>query len=302
MKISVAIASFNEGPDLEATLAMLLAGKDKPDEIVIVDDSSIVPVAPRARKISKDIRVITNQIQAGAGPAKQAAVEACDGDLVVVMDAHLRPPWDWIELWRRDIDAKGDGVYCPACLGFESESGFFGVGGEIVEAPHDHQAHWKALWKVHEARPNRTPLKVAAPIGGCYAFTRRALTELGGYCPLLIGYGFEEEWIGLRAFLAGIDVWACPAVRIPHNFQRKNPRTPKVQGPDRHFAMEYNSHVAGSTLFDSSTYSRIAKTKPISSECRELLVANSDLIGGFRQFIQRRRVVSDADFQTLCLP
>lgn len=299
MNVSVAIAAFNEGPDLEATLSLLLAGKQAPDEIIVVDDSSQEPIEDRVRRVSSSIRVITNETQQGAGPSKHAAVEACTGDLVVVMDAHLRPPWDWIELFRRDIDRLGDCVYCPASLGFESESGFFGVGGDITDAPDGHQAHFKAVWKVHQTKPGRDPIQVEAPIGGCYAFTRPALEKIGGYCPLLIGYGYEEEWIGLRAFMLGVPVWACPAVRMPHRYHRKNSRTPRKAGSKTPAPMEFNSHATSAAMFDRATYSKLTARKPPSPECRTFLLQRSEQIGGFRQFLQSRRVASDADFALL---
>ena len=69
MTISIAIATLNEGPDLEATIALLAASHRPVKEIVVVDDNSQDAVDPRLARWSGLCSVHTNRTHAGPGPS-----------------------------------------------------------------------------------------------------------------------------------------------------------------------------------------------------------------------------------------
>ena len=73
--VSLVIASFDEGPDLEATVALARASDPAPAEIIVVDDWSSEPVDARLSGW-KDVRVVRPPERLGAGPAKAYGAHA----------------------------------------------------------------------------------------------------------------------------------------------------------------------------------------------------------------------------------
>jgi glycosyltransferase involved in cell wall biosynthesis len=293
MTISIAIATLNEGPDLEATIALLAASHRPVKEIVVVDDNSQDAVEPRLARWSGLCSVHTNRTHAGPGPSKHRAASMCSGDWIVVMDSHMRPPYDWINLWEKDFDLHPHAVFSPLSLAFQTRDGFRGIGGSFNSSP---EKFWRAVWFVHDKKPGLESIAVPTVIGGCYAMRRDTMSFLGGYCPLLIGYGLEEEWIGLRAFLLGIECRVSPSVPMPHHYSRDLDMTPKNPSRVPSFRNEYNRHVMAACLFTEETYSAYVRSMGLSEPCRARLAEHADEIGRVRDYLQSRRVRSDADF------
>lgn len=212
MKVSVAIAAQNEGPDLEVTVATMLGGRTPADEVVIVDDNSLEPIAPRFVGQPK-VSVVRNNHRMGSGPSKHLAASRCGGDIVVVSDAHMRVGYDWLNLLLRDHHENPCAVLCPANRGFEHDGMFHGAGAKFVL---EHEGFWKPSW----LSPKPVPVAYTVPciIGGLYVFPRMILDEIGGYAPGLVGYGCEEEWVSLRAWAAGFECRVSPRCIALHHY------------------------------------------------------------------------------------
>lgn len=251
-RVALAIAARDEGPDLEVTVATACAWQTPPDLIAVVVDgdknaggiqNSLRAICQRA---GVELIVDVNDKPRGSGPSKHAAVERClafgPPDIVVVSDSHMRFPWDFSETLAASHYAHPTAVLWPVSRGFD-RGGFRGRNTKATFTG----VYWKAEWDgavgEDEACP-RTPF----PMGGCYAVPAAVLPRLGGYAPCLLGYGYEEEWLGMRAWLFGAEVRCMRDAEVQHQYRRKTV-------PPRSVALEWwNRAVALRLLLGQDQY------------------------------------------------
>lgn len=291
LTVSVAIAVLNEGPDLEAMLAMILAGKVKPDEIVIVDDASIEPVAPRVARLP-GVRVIRNRRRMGSGPAKHHAALMCTGDIVIVLDSHMRLPWDWLELWLADHAERPGSILTAVSRGFESHHPFYGMGADLVLE----DGFWKPKW----AEPRRdatSPYRVPCVIGGAYLIPRHILKRIGGYAPGLRGYGIEEEYLSIRAYMVGADCAVSPRVICQHNYNHGLSRKTADSNGEQSWEMPFNRLVASWVCFPGVKYPASDAPKDIKRRFEAAIQPN---LSSARTVLAANTVRNNADLARLC--
>lgn len=295
MKISVAIAALNEGAQLAATVADLLANIRPPDEIVVVDDNSfIVQSVPR----EWPVRLVRTDTPVGSGPAKHMAAGLCTGDLVIVMDAHMRVPVDFVGIIADEHRRSPWAVLCPRSHGMESLSTHDGMGGHFTTE----SGFWKVSWAQHRPAEFHS-YAVPAVIGGCYCIPRCVLSRIGGYAPGFAGYGLEEEYLSLRAWIAGGECRVVPRTGTRHYFMRPLDRRTAVR-VDRPWAMHYNRHVAAMVCFDDGVYESVYKPR-LDAAGRHaaldaLLAEKSSEIAAVRADFKKNRRLSDALLPRWC--
>jgi glycosyltransferase involved in cell wall biosynthesis len=302
MRISCAIAALNEGPDLEATVALLLAGTRPPDEIVVVDDCSAGPVRNLRRIFGSTVRTIRNKTRTGSGPAKHRAAEECTGDLVIVMDAHLRPPSDALELLVREHEWTPKAVLSPLSTGVECRRGGFLGHGAVLKLAEE--GFWKPEW-APKWKEDLDSYRMSCVLGGCYAIPRKLLSAVGGYAPGLRGYGIEEEYLSLRAWLCGFECRVCPRVIMPHRYKRNVDRTSGDGQPQTLWAMAFNRHTAALVCFGDALYRthykpRIEAASYGTEGLEEELKKPNPGAAATRERIQRARVMNDDDLAACC--
>lgn len=248
LKVSAAIAALNEGPDLEVTVSMLLGGRRPVDEVIVVDDCSLEPIAPRLASW-KAVRVIRNDRRLGSGPSKHLAAERCNGDAVVVCDSHMRVGYDWLDILLRDHAANPSAVLCPANRGFEYDGAFYGAGAKFVL---EEEGFWKPSW----LSPRKTADAYTVPciIGGLYFLPRHILDTIGGYSPGLAGYGCEEEWVSLRVLAAGFECRVSPKCIALHHYGHSCDRRSACGSDERPWEMARNRIFIRDKCFHGSKY------------------------------------------------
>lgn len=254
--IALCVAVLNEGPDLEATIATAIAAKDPPNEIVVVDDGSKQPVAPRLapwmRLPGVRVQVVTHSRRQGSGPSKHEAMRLATSDIVCVADSHMRFPWDWTSRVIAAVRLYPYSVFSSVSIGFEPDSTFCGTGCFFDFNPK--HGFWTARWgSVEDIAYPRIP----CVHGGFYAVTRGLLKHLGGYTPAYKGWGVEEEYLSLRAYLLGFDCRLIHDLRVAHNYQRKPDRQDCAMRPESTLDPLHNRHVAARVCFGEDVYAEI---------------------------------------------
>ena len=91
--ISLVIPTYNEERYLPATLSSIRRLRRQPDEIIIVDSSSVDATARIARRFGARIISVAER---GIGLARQIGLEAARGDIVVYTDADTLVPPLWL--------------------------------------------------------------------------------------------------------------------------------------------------------------------------------------------------------------
>jgi GT2 family glycosyltransferase len=296
MNVSVAIACLNEGPDLEATIALLAAGKTVPSEVVVFDDGSLVPVAPRLSHWFPWVKVLRSEVRTGSGPAKHAAASVCTGDAVVVMDAHMRPPWDWLDYMVEESALHPSAILCARSTGFESWTGFDGQGADLTMGD---AGFWDPKWAAPStARGGRA---VPCVYGGLYFIPRTILEAVGGYAPCYTGWGCEEEYLSLRAWITGHKCMLVPRVVVPHQYTRSIDRRDASGGSEVRWEIHHNRHVAAVVCFGEQVYSqKYARRIPLPGPCASALMKNETKIKAAMDHIALNRTVQDEELAALC--
>jgi glycosyltransferase involved in cell wall biosynthesis len=96
---SFVIPAYNEADDIITTLECALAQRLRPLEIIVVDDGSTDGTLAKLQKLRDDglIVVIEHGQNTGAAAARNAAIAAATGDVLVFVDADNWPPVDFLE-------------------------------------------------------------------------------------------------------------------------------------------------------------------------------------------------------------
>ncbi len=96
---SFVIPAYNEADDIITTLECALAQRLRPHEIIIVDDGSTDGTLEKLQTLRRDglIVVIEHGQNRGAAAARNTAVAAATGDVLVFVDADNWPPVDFLE-------------------------------------------------------------------------------------------------------------------------------------------------------------------------------------------------------------
>lgn len=291
MTTSVIIVTHNEGPDLEVTVAMAVAATPAPDEIIVIDDLSDTPVAPRLLKFPS-VRVHRTTQQIGAGPAKRLGGELASGDLLLILDSHMRMPCEWVGRFIAASEAHPRAIWCCQCRGFDADSKFRGAGATFSRNTKDlvlHR-HWMAPGKGLDCCP--------CLLGACYAIPRSIWLSLGGLNPNLHGWGYGEQDLSIRAWLMGYEVRCISDLIVQHRFKRG------LRGNFMNtWHNAYNAMVTAATVFEDGVFESIYEPHLRQVQaCRavDYFDAHRDGILEFRKAFQAVRVVADADLERLC--
>lgn len=206
MKISVIVATRNEGAELRRTVENLRDTLPARSEIVIVDDASTDGSTAGFRRVIKAPGI-------GVARARNLGAAKSKGDLLVFADGHIRLDKLW---WQPLAEVLDDGrvaavapgvTHLPAtpCCGF----------GLQLTGP-DLDAYWLR-------RKGNTPF--AAPIlPGCCLMMRRVVFEAtGGWDGGLLHRGGVDNEMSLRLWLLGYDLLIAPQVVVRHRFRETSP-------------------------------------------------------------------------------
>lgn len=107
---SVVIATLNEASDIAATLDAVLSQRQPALEVIVVDGGSTDGTRDIVRSYAArgPVRLLDQGERTGVGVARNVGLRAASGDVVVILNADVRPPLDFIErlasLYREGYD------------------------------------------------------------------------------------------------------------------------------------------------------------------------------------------------------
>lgn len=212
MKITAVVASRNEGPLLQQTVASLAATLRPTDEILVVDDGSTdestcfdLPASPVTR--------LFRTPGLGATKARNLGASLASGDCLVFCDAHILAPKGWWDPLVTLLDRKEVGAVAPAIADI-SDARRLGCGMRF--AGPDLEIAWFR-------RKTREPHEAPALPGACLAMRASTFAETGGFDEGLIRWGSEDMEISIRLWLLGYELWVAPAVAVEHHFRTRHP-------------------------------------------------------------------------------
>lgn len=228
-KISIAIATRNEGDYVEKTIESLFAHTFYPNfELLLFDDASsddscgFLQKSPYLER--PEIQFHPQESQQGYLELRNKAADLATGDHLMFLDAHsaFTDYWLWnlfTELETRDYRA----IVGPAVTNLDVDS--------WSPAPHacygwhidrDLQKIWPGGW--HEIGPAG---RVPCLTGHQTLVPKAVYEETGGLLPFFQGHGGEDIEFSLRAARYGYDCVVVPTSLIAHLFKQSfmNPVT-----------------------------------------------------------------------------
>lgn len=291
-RVSFVIASRNENPDtIDATVQGILATTYYGNwrEVIVVDDCS----DQRYSYQHPNVVVLRNPEPLGACRSRRRGCAAAAGDVLVSLDAHMSFAPGWLEEMLKYVDTGA--LLTPPWMNYRQSSVYhwgcrFGWQGH-----RDNKVSQIAGLQyigLYEPAIMKPILDVPMVIGACYVMRKDAYEAIGGWNPLYSIYGSEEQDISARSWLLGNGVKCVTGARVGH-LDRDTTNITPFEIQRKHF--EHNQAVMIKSLFEPET-TRILEDfiEPMSLEVKESL-AKVD-IEGWRDLIQRRRRMSDAEF------
>jgi len=209
--VSVVIITRNEGAELQATVANVLATIPRNRrEVIVVDDSSTDDSTLFLRELP-EVRLL-HSAGLGVARARNFGASQATGDVILFADAHVRAPAGWYEplldaLRDEDVGAAAPGIYSiqePQRRGF----------GLDVTGPKLHTG-----WRQNPGRPQPVPV-----LPGCFLAMRRdAYLRSGGYDADMRQLGGNDAELSCRLWLLGYRLLVVPEVEVGHLFRTAAP-------------------------------------------------------------------------------
>ena len=285
--ISIIIATRDESPPvLEATIDGLLettAGYDR--RIVVVDDGSLVPVTLEKPKVL----VIRNPLPIGVQQSRRYAASHVDGDVLVVVDAHMSFAADWLESMLGHVGSGS--LLCaawwdynlsrPLCWGAD----FVWCGNRDYKAGRIPGFAFRHRTKF----PGDGAVEVPMAIGACYMMLRESYEKLGGFSPFSRVWGKTEQDLSARAWITGLGVKCVTGAHVGHLSRTKFPY--RVRWED----IEFNQVAMVRTVFQEPVARAIEQMlQPLPTDVQDWLSQVN--FSQWRQLVQSHRQISDEEF------
>ena len=196
--VSLAIPCFNAAATLEAVLDGVAALDRAADELLLIDDGSTDPSARLAGQRA-GVRVIAHETNRGLAAARNSALAAASGEVVVFLDADAIPDPDLLTRLTAGYD----------------DPTLVGVGGQLIEVRRGALAdRWRSIfWRQTQGD---APLAQAPfVVGACCSLRRRAALAVGGFSAGFHTNGEDVE-LSVRLRRAGGRLAYDPQARAQH--------------------------------------------------------------------------------------
>ncbi|MCF7917780.1 glycosyltransferase [Candidatus Gracilibacteria bacterium] len=214
-QFSIIIPSCNEGHWLRDTVLGVLENTDYPDfEIVVVSDGSTDSSADFLKKENlPNARLIELTKSVGAAQARNIGGREAKGDLIVFLDAHMKPMQeDWLHELSQQLQNKKIGASSLSIPHLE----------DVKAIAYIYTIKDLALEPTWITPSDKTkPLLVPAISGACFAMRREVFVVTGGFDEGLQKWGREDTEYSLRLWRLGYDLITSPCSAIGHSWERK---------------------------------------------------------------------------------
>lgn len=201
-KISATVTAFERIAQTLDTLRRLESCRPPPDEILVHVDAGRHDCAAAVRAAFPRAKVIVSEAQIGPGGGRNRMMAAASHELVADFDDDSYP-----------LDPD-----------------FFARAAELFRHMPEISLAAAQIFHPGEAlAPDRRVLREAGGfVGAGVVFQRSHLLETGGYLPLPVAYGAEEEDMSLRLIDRDRRLVATPWLRVFHNSRLAHHAEPRI--------------------------------------------------------------------------
>lgn len=214
--MSVVMAAHNEHQYMKRTLASIYE-RTPPEilkEIIVVDDASSPPLAASMADYP-EVKVIRHEQRKGLIKSKTEGGNIAKSDMIMFLDAHVKPEWNWAEpiLKHMNINYKRVVVpLIPILDGQTWEPNLNAVGTKMM-------FDWTLFFQWFEDFNDLVPCMS----GGLFAISRQWWHESGEYDYQMMMWGAENIEQSIRVWLCGGEIYVARDSKISHVFRSQFP-------------------------------------------------------------------------------
>jgi glycosyltransferase involved in cell wall biosynthesis len=129
MRVSVVVASHNEGQRLWKTLESIVESCQGLDyELIVADDASIDDSISEAKARFPRVIFVQNEERKGASPTKALGARNARGEVLVFLDGHTKPEPGAVERLVKDVErTNGKAIITPQIVALDEETWQLGL-------------------------------------------------------------------------------------------------------------------------------------------------------------------------------
>lgn len=226
-KLSIVIPFLNEGEELHTTLSQIRDTAGDNVDIIVVNDASTDGYDYHKVVEEFGVRYVKHKERQGSGASKQEGIMLSKTPYFIVFDAHMRfydTTW-WSEICSC-LENNPNAIYCLKCKPWNAETKTeFDIpvqgGARADVSSKDLLSFLNLHWlKIKECSDAVSP--VPCVLGACYASSVDYWKKIRGF-EGLEGYGCEEIYISLKAWLEGGGCYLINKVTVGHLFRDEFP-------------------------------------------------------------------------------
>lgn len=284
-KISIIFPVKNEGENVKNTLNSLKSVKTNLNfEVVIVNDGSEDGCCDFLDEFESKFKI--NYIESnrvGSSNARNVGAENSDGNYLVFCDAHLFFEDYWLDKIIEPIEEGLTDSVTPIISPHDNPN-VKGYGQSL------NMNNFRAIWNGKREKLSDT----AILSGGCFAISRKAFDDIGGFERRFRVWGFEDIEFSLRMWLFGYKCSILPTVQILHVFRKVFPYQMNANFSDYNMIRLAYSHFSEE---------RIEKCKPFvrSQNLIEEFIKDNiadGILEQRKQYFEKRKHDDDWFFKT----
>jgi len=249
MRISVAIPCYNGATYIGQSIESILTQSSPPDQILVINDGSTDESQAIIERYP--VTLLTHKQNQGLAAARNTAIKAAVGDILVFVDVDAFPARDFLEVLS---------AY------YTDDPYLAGVGGQGIESNIRSRAdRWR---RAHASQGHgRRSRYVPFLYGLCMSFRVSALREIGGF-DVTFRTNAEDMDIGYRLNAAGYRLLYAPEARVFHQ------RTDDMQSLKRTMAAWYRGAYLAKQKNHTHPWTLLAGTlrRLIWDPCKDIFV------------------------------
>ncbi|CAE7030114.1 GALNT14 [Symbiodinium natans] len=214
--ISIVMAAHNEHEYLKRTLDSIIDSTplEVLTEIILVDDGSSPPLASLVSSYSL-VKLLRHESRRGLIKSKTEGGNSATGDVIMFLDAHVRPVPGWHAPLLRHIGQNYKRVVVPLIPILNADTWEVNNNAIGVKMMFD----WTLFFNWFEDGNDIVPCMS----GGLFAIAKRWWHESGEYDYGMNMWGAENIEQSIRIWLCGGEIFVARDSRVAHVFRRSFP-------------------------------------------------------------------------------
>ncbi|HBN47293.1 MAG TPA: hypothetical protein DD401_06830 [Prevotella sp.] len=286
--LTAIIPCYNEGEELENTLKSIRDTVGRHVLITVVDDCSCDQFDYEKIALRYDARYVRNNKRIGPAGSKEKGVRLCETEYFIIFDAHMRfYQQNWHQIILDELNKSQRQLLCCQTKVLSKQDGIV----REKDSAHAYGAylHMGLDTLIPAVRWNCNPHKatikqgiIPCVLGASYASSVSYWRELKGLEGLL-GYGSEEPYLSLKAWLSGGQCRLLDQIVVGHIYKENS-------GSLRAYSTYvYNHLLISETLFHTSLQCKVNLSAKIQgvryfNHATTLLEKNKSLIASLKRY------------------